>query len=202
MTASDKVSLSPGAPAAGHASSRYAIIATIGVISATVLILFALGRSWWCHCTTPHLWVGNIWSTHNSQHVLDPYAFSHVQHGLILYLLLAVVVPRLSRATRALIALTIECGWEIVENTSWIIDKYRDSTASLDYFGDSIVNSLADIGACGLGFGLAAIIPTTASVTGFIAIEAVMLLAIRDSLLLNVLMLLHPLDAIKQWQLG
>ena len=101
-----------------------------------------------------------------------------------------------------MVAILVECGWEVVENTSWIINKYRESTLSLEYYGDSIVNSVADIGACALGYTVAATLPVMASVVGFVSIECVMLMLIRDSFLLNVIMLVYPLEAIKQWQLG
>ena len=161
-----------------------------------------MGRTWWCKCATPHPFVVSIWSEHNSQHLLDPYTFSHIQHGLVLYALLALSAPRFSLATRAVVAILVECGWEVVENTSWIINKYRESTLSLEYYGDSIVNSVADIGACALGYTVAATLPVVASVVGFVSIECVMLMLIRDSFLLNVIMLVYPLEAIKQWQLG
>ena len=172
------------------------------LLVATAWTLRAMGRNWWCACSTPHFFVTGIWSKHNSQHLLDPYTFSHVQHGFLLYGLLALVAPRMSRSARFLIALVLECGWEVLENTPWVIGRYRESTVSLEYFGDSVVNSAADVLACAAGFGLAAILPVSASVLAVVAIEAVMLLLIRDSLLLNVLMIVYPAEAVKQWQLG
>jgi hypothetical protein len=199
---SKKVDATGGAEFAPRPSWRKAIVAALLVVLVTVGILRAMGRTWWCKCATPHLFVAGVWSEHNSQHVLDPYVFSHIQHGLVLYGLLVLVASRFSPGIRAVTAITIECGWEVVENTSWIIDKYRESTVSLEYYGDSIVNSVADIGACALGYAIAATVPVIASAVGFLTIELVMLLLIRDSFLLNVVMLVYPLEAIKQWQLG
>jgi hypothetical protein len=181
---------------------RETIIASLAIVGVTVLLLRIMGRRWWCECGTPHLFVNVDLSTHNSQHLLDPYTFSHVQHGLLLYALLFIIARRLSPAFRALVAIAVECVWEVLENTSWIIDRYRDSTAALDYYGDSIVNSVADIGACALGYGIAASLPVFGSVLGFVAIEVAMIFWIRDSLLLNVLMLCCPIEAIRRWQIG
>ena len=178
------------------------MISAVILVLATVAILRALGRSWWCACATPHIFVTAVWSSHNSQHLLDPYTFSHVQHGLLLYGLLAVVAPRIPIAGRAVIAIGIECAWEILENTHWIIDKYRESTVSVDYYGDSIVNSLSDIAACAIGFWIAATAPVAVSVAALVAVEAAMIMLIRDSLLLNVLMIIYPMEAIKTWQSG
>jgi uncharacterized protein DUF2585 len=202
MAAADKENASPGAAAAPRPSWGRALVVALIVVLVTVVILRAMGRSWWCECLTPHLFVFGVWSEHNSQHLLDPYVFSHIQHGLVLYAILALIAPRFSLATRAVVAIVIECGWEIVENTAWIINKYRESTVSLEYYGDSIVNSVADIGACAIGYAFAATVPITASAAGFLVIELVMLWSIRDSFLLNVIMLIHPIEALKQWQIG
>ena len=200
--ASKKAVAAGGAEAAQRRAWCKALVASLLVVLVTVGILRAMGRTWWCKCATPHLFVADVWSEHNSQHVLDPYVFSHIQHGLVLYGLLVLVASWWSPGIRVVTAITIECGWEVVENTSWIIDKYRESTVSLEYYGDSIVNSVADIGACALGYAIAATVPVIVSAVGFLTIELVMLLLIRDSFLLNVVMLVYPLEAIKQWQLG
>ena len=134
--------------------------------------------------------------------MLDPYTFSHVLHGLLFYAALR-LVPGTSRpGLRFTLALALEAIWEILENTPMMIAKYREATISLDYFGDSIVNSVADIGACALGYLLARTIPARASIAIFITVEISMILWIRDSLLLNVLMLVWPLEAIRNWQMS
>jgi hypothetical protein len=178
-----------------------AIVVSLIVVLMAVVALRVMGRRWWCKCVTPHVFVTGIWSAHNSQHLLDPYTFSHVQHGLLLYALFVVIAPRCSQEFRAVASISIECAWEVLENTNWVIERYRESTVALEYSGDSIVNSVADIAACALGYGMAVSVPVLAAVVCFAAIEGVMILWIRDSLLLNVLMLFHPIESIKHWQL-
>lgn len=179
-----------------------ALIASLVAVVVAVVTLRAMGRAWWCKCATPHVWVGGVWSMHNSQHLLDPYTISHVLHGLVFYWVLSGIARGRGIAVGFVLAIAIEAAWEVLENTNWIIDRYRDSTIALEYYGDSVVNSVADIAACALGYGLAAWLPVWMSVGGFALVEAVMLLSIRDSLLLNVLMLVWPVDAIRQWQIG
>ena len=116
-----------------------------------------------------HLYSADIWSMHNSQHLADPYTLTHVLHGVAFYGLLWLIAgTRLSNAWRFVVTLAMETVWEVFENTPYMIDRYRESTISLDYYGDSIVNSLGDIVACGIGYALAATIPTWASVGGFL----------------------------------
>jgi hypothetical protein len=141
-------------------------------------------------------------SSENSQHLLDWYTPSHILHGLAFYFGLRYLAPRLSVGWRLVIASVIEAGWEVVENTSWIIDRYRGETAALDYFGDSIINSSADFAAMVVGFLIAMRAPVWVSVALFIAAEVIVGYIIRDGLMLNIIMLLWPLEAIKQWQLG
>ena len=147
-------------------------------------------------------WAWDIWSAHNSQHLIDPYTFTHALHGVLYYALLRVVLGARWPSTRALLAVSAEVAWEIIENTNAVIESYRESTIALNYFGDSIVNSLGDVGAFVLGYTAAMCIPVWMSVVGFTAVEGALLLAIRDGLLLNILMLLHPIQAIKVWQMG
>lgn len=142
-----------------------------------------------------------MWSTHNSQHLVDWYSFSHVQHGLVFYGLLHLVARKRSLGWRLVVSTAIEAFWEVLENSPIIIDRYREVTASLDYYGDSILNSVSDIGCCVFGFWLATRLSARASVVLFVVIEVVMVLWIRDSLLLNVLMLTWPIEAIRRWQL-
>jgi len=177
-------------------------VALLIIAAGTVAILRAMGRTWFCACGKLLVWVADVHSMHTSQHLFDPYTFSHIQHGLILYALLAMAIPRCTVPTRFLVAMAVESGWEIVENTSWVIEKYRESTISLDYYGDSIVNSVSDIGACAFGYGIAGLLPISGSVMAYVVIEATMLVTIRDSLSLNVIMLVHPIAWIKAWQAG
>jgi hypothetical protein len=175
----------------------------IGIVMAgTVYQLRRQGRLWWCSCGEIYLWAGDTRSSHNSQHLFDPYSFTHVLHGVILYGVLAWGIPRLRPAWRLWLALSIEALWEVFENSDFIIHRYRAATISLGYLGDTIVNSLGDILSCGIGFTLARRLGFRGSLGLFVVTEAVLLLWIRDSLLLSVVMLIHPIDAIKAWQMG
>ncbi len=178
----------------------------IGVSVVAIVILLsgvAMGRVWWCEAGDLWPWSWDVWSRHCSQHLIDPYSLSHLQHGLGLYLLLtALSGRRLTRDSRVLIVALVEAAWEVVENTNWMIERYRTTTISLDYFGDSILNSLGDYGACMAGVWLAVRLPWRVSVGLFIACEVISVCWIRDSLLLNILMLLCPLDAIRHWQMA
>jgi hypothetical protein len=166
------------------------------------LALHRMGRRLWCACGSWSPWSWDIWSAHNSQHVIDPYTFTHVLHGTLYYGLLWLVFRGRAPALRTLLAVAVEAAWEVGENTRRVIEAYRESTISLNYDGDSIVNSVADVAAFVVGYLLAMSLPTLISVAGFVAVEAVLLLTIRDSLLLNVLMLVHPIEAVRTWQLG
>jgi hypothetical protein len=177
--------------------------ALVLVLGATALVLHALGRPWWCKAGDLVPWSFDIWSRHNSQHVVDPYSVTHAMHGLLFYAVLWLVLGGVAGAlTRAGIALGIEVGWEIVENTDAMIERYRATTISLDYYGDSIINSLGDIVSFVLGYAAAGVIPAAASVAAFVVAEVLLVFTIRDSLLLNMLMLVHPIEAVKAWQLG
>jgi hypothetical protein len=173
------------------------------LLGATAVGLRAMGRPWWCQTGDPSLWSGDIWSRHNSQHLADPYTITHVMHGFALYALLWLAFRRrIGPLARATIAIGIEAGWEIVENTETMIEHYRTTTISLGYYGDSVTNSVADIVAFALGYLAATVVPTSAAIAGFFATDAALMLWIRDSLLLNVLMLVYPLEAVKNWQMG
>jgi hypothetical protein len=175
-------------------------VAGIAILMAMTLLW--LGRTPICTCGYVKLWHGQVMSSENSQHLLDWYTPSHILHGLAFYFGLRYLAPRLSVGWRLVIASVIEAGWEVVENTSWIIDRYRGETAALDYFGDSIINSSADFAAMVVGFLIAMRAPVWVSVALFIAAEVIVGYIIRDGLMLNIIMLLWPLEAIKQWQLG
>ncbi len=178
---------------------------TIGVIVAVAVVLLRTqGRVWFCACQHIMVWSGDVWSEHNSQHLLDPYSFTHLSHGLIFALLFLAlpITRRWSLPWRLAAGVSIEALWEVVENSSFIIDRYRETTMALGYSGDSITNSLGDVLCFMAGFVLASRVKWYWSVGLFVLMELVLLATIRDNLTLNVLMLLWPVQAVKQWQMG
>jgi hypothetical protein len=172
------------------------------VLSATAVELHHQGRSWWCSCGRASLWTGNAWGSLTSQTFLDPYSFTHLLHGLAFCGLLTLFLRGVSTRWRFLIAITIEAVWELIENTNTVIQHYRAATAALGYQGDTVVNSLGDIMCCGVGFMLARKLGWARSLIVFFATEVMLLIWIRDSLLLEIIMLISPMNAVKVWQMG
>ena len=162
--------------------------------------LYLEGRPAWCESGFG-IWSA-AWTSCTSQQLFDPYTLSHVLHGVILYWLLAPLSSKLPLSQRLIVAMAIEIGWELLENSAWVIERYRQDTAAFDYSGDSITNSLGDVLATVSGFAFAARFPWKMSIAIFLALEITMLLLARDNLTLNVLMLIHPIEAIKDWQLS
>jgi hypothetical protein len=180
----------------GHA----AIAASILIAAAAIEWLS--GRPPICKCGIVRFWAGTVDGPENSQQIADWYSLSHVLHGLLFYGALRLVARRWSIGTRLVIATMCEAAWELMENSPFIIDRYRAATMAFGYSGDSILNSMSDIGWMILGFLIARRLPLWGSVALGLALELVALAAIRDNLTLNVLMLVHPIAAVRAWQAG
>jgi len=179
------------------------IRASLVILTVMGLALYAMDQPLWCAGGEPWLWSSEVWSRHNSQHLLDPYTFSHVSHGLLLAIALrGLLSPDTYRRRGFVIAVALEAAWELLENTDVVIRRYRETTMSLDYFGDSVANSIGDVLAMMAGYLAAELVPVRAAVAGVVVLELGLALWIRDGVLLNVLMLVAPAEAVKSWQLG
>jgi hypothetical protein len=185
-----------------HAPLRTYMLIAAGLVALQAIVLAAIGQPPICTCGTVKLWVGTVSGPENSQQVTDWYSFSHIIHGIGLYFLLGLIFPRAPLGLRFALVVGLEAGWEIFENTPFIIDRYRQQALASGYFGDSVVNSVSDTLMAVLGFIIARRFPVWASVALVIALEAFVGFMIRDNLTLNIIQLIHPSVAISHWQAG
>jgi hypothetical protein len=181
---------------------RTCLAGLVLIILTTAFVEFSMGRRIWGVGGIAGFWSGDIWSEHNSQFLLDPYTFTHISHGILFYAILSLAFGTWPVTMRLMLAAGLEGAWEILENTDFIINRYRAETISLNYFGDSIVNSEGDILACVAGFWIASKLSKTATIVLIIGLEVGLLIWTRDNLTLNIVMLIHPSSAIRAWQLG
>lgn len=174
----------------------------LGLLLMQTFVLWLYGQPWLCRCGVVKFWEGDVWSAGMSQQLFDWYTFSHIIHGILFYGLLRLLLPRLSVARRLLIALGIEVGWELIENSTWIIHLYREQALAAGYTGDSILNSLSDSFSMVTGFVLAWRLPVWVTVAAVICLELFTAYMIHDNLTLNILNFIHPFDIVHQWQLS
>jgi hypothetical protein len=182
--------------------TRTHIAICAGILIAMIVALTLMRHPAICKCGYVKLWHGVPLSSENSQHISDWYTFSHIIHGFGFYWLTWLIARRQPLGARLVAAIFLECAWEVFENTDFVINRYREVTISLDYYGDSVLNSAMDVAAMILGFVAAWRLPVVATILLALAFEAFVGYSIRDNLLLNIIMLIYPLEAIKRWQAG
>ena len=177
------------------------VVVIVLLIPLTALALWAEGRLLFCSCGEFQLWVGDTCSSRNSQQLFDPYSYTHILHGILLFWLISLAFRNLAPQWQFSLAVVLEALWEVIENTNFVINRYREQTAALGYTGDTVVNSIGDLLCAGLGFFIAQRLGWFRSLIMFLLFEVVLLFWIHDSLLLQILMLIYPVNALKVWQM-
>lgn len=162
--------------------------------------LWAWGQPLICTCGYVQIWVGSVFSSGNSQHIADWYTLSHIVHGLLVVVVARSLFPRLGYAWILGFAVVTGIGWEIIEHTDWVLNKFRATTLNQGYLGDSILNAVADYVFMMGGFFLARVMPTAVSLVIIIVLELTAAIIARDSLVLETIMLVYPVQAIEDWQ--
>jgi hypothetical protein len=177
------------------------IVATVLVLLLTIVLLWVEGRMFLCTCGHFMVWTSDTCSSNTSQQLFDPYSLTHLLHGFLFFWLIALLFKRMPRAWQVWLALLLEGAWEVFENTSFVINRYRTETAALGYQGDTIVNSLGDLAFALAGFLIARQLGVRRSLIVFLLVELILILWIHDSLLLQIVMLVRPIETIKLWQM-
>ena len=190
-------------PAAARLPSWSRVVAIeVAIVALLAVAMLVMGRSFFCRCDVVALWSGDIMSNQNSQQFADPYSFTHITHGVLLYWLVRALWRSGSFRAHLIAVTAIEALWEAIENTDAVINRYRETTVSLGYYGDSVLNSMNDVAFCVVGAIVASRLSGRLGLLGIVAMEAILLVWIRDSLLLNIIMLFFPIAAVRNWQLG
>lgn len=180
----------------------YPVSSIIICVLLMVIELYLQGRVWWCKVGDLSPWSSDIWTAHNSQHFFDPYTFTHILHGVLYFWIIDLIFREMPLRWKFFLVVLVECAWELLENSNFVIERYRAATISLDYYGDSILNSLSDVLSCGFGAFLAYKLRFWRSLVYFMLTEIILLFWIRDNLTLNIIMLVYPIEAVKNWQIG
>jgi hypothetical protein len=179
----------------------FPVVVIVLLVPLMGLALWAEGRLFYCACGNFRFWTGDTCSSQNSQQLFDPYSFTHVLHGFLLFWLVTLVFKKLSSPWQLTLAAILEAVWEVIENTNFVIDRYRAQTAALGYTGDTVVNSIGDLSCAIVGFLIAWRLGWFRALIAFLLLEVVLFFWIRDSLLLQILMLIYPVNALKIWQM-
>jgi len=166
------------------------------------IILWKMGQPFICNCGVIKFWEGEVFSSGNSQHLTDWYTFSHIIHGFLFYFILWFLFPNMPVGQRLFLAIGLEMGWEIIENTDFVINRYRDTALAQGYIGYSIINSVMDLLTMIIGFIFAWRAPIWLTLSSAIIMELFTGYYIRDGLLLNIINFIHPLDSLNNWQIN